>query len=196
VNHGALVFGVEGEILRRKRLTAEHVRSILAPTVLPKGVPFACIVDDALFVNDPADERWAWAHTMNRRVERFEVERVGEADKIVFGSNGASAAVQERISLEHTLTVYRWGDGYLEITADEADKGTALALIAAQLGVEREDVVAFGDGTNDVSMLAWAGRSVSVGPHAPEEVRAVAQEHIDAPEDLGVAHWLQANALS
>jgi len=195
VNHGALVFGVQGEILRRKRMTVEHVRSVLAPAALPKGVPFACIIDDALFVNDPHDERWAWAHTANRRVERFDYERIGEVDKIVFGGNGESEAMEARILAEHTLTVYRWGDGFLEVTADEADKGSALALIAAQLGVAREDTVAFGDGTNDVSMLAWAGRGVSVGPYALEEVRALAQEHIDAPEELGVAHWLRRHAL-
>jgi len=196
VNHGALVFGREGEVIKRRRLSTEHVRSILSPPLLPTSVPFACIVDDALFVDDPTDERWSWAHTSNRRVELFDLDRIGEADKIVFGGNGASHPLAGRFLEHHSLTVYLWGDGYLEITAEDTDKGSALALIAETLGVAQADTVAFGDGTNDLTMLKWAGHSVSVGPEASEEVRAAAREHIDAPEELGVARWLERNLLS
>ncbi len=195
VNHGALVFGLDGEILKRRRMSADRVRAILSPPLLPDDTPFACIVDDALFVNDPHDERWAWAHTANRRVELFDLDRIGEADKIVFGSNGTSEQLERSLLAERTLTVYRWGDGYVEVTAEDADKGAALALIAETLGIKRGETVAFGDGTNDVTMLAWASHGVSVGPYAPPEVRAVAQEHIDGPEEAGVARWLRKNLL-
>ena len=40
-----------------------------------------------------------------------------------------------------------------------ASKGNALALIAEDLGVDRSQVLAIGDGINDVSMLSWAGQS-------------------------------------
>jgi hypothetical protein len=190
VNHGALVFGPDGAVLKRRRMPGDHVRRILSPPLMPEGVPFACIVDDALYVDDPTDERWAWAHTANRTVARIELDALHEADKIVFGSNGESEALEARLNAALALTIYRWGDGYLEITAEDADKGAALALIADTLGVPREDTVAFGDGANDVTMLAWAGHGVSVGPHATPEVRAVANEHVAAPEELGVAAWL------
>ena len=55
--------------------------------------------------------------------------------------------------------------------------------------------MAFGDGPNDASMLAWAGRGIAVGPHACAEVLAAADEHIAAPEELGVVRWLEANVL-
>lgn len=192
VNHGALVFGPDGGVLKRRRLLGDHVRRILSPPLLPAGMPFACIVDDALHVDDPDDPRWAWAHTANRTVTRYDARVALEADKIVFGSNGDSAQIQARLTAEFELTTYLWNDGYLEITAADADKGAALALIAATLGVPREETIAFGDGANDVTMLAWAGLGVSVGPHATAEVRAVADEHIAAPEELGVAAWLDA----
>ncbi len=192
VNHGALVFGPTGDVIKRRRMAGDHVRAILSPPLLPDGVPFACIVDDALLVDDPLDPRWAWAHTANRTVERIVLDEVLEADKIVFGSNGESEAIEAAVLARMAATTYRWGDGYLEITAADADKGAALALIAETLGVPREQTVAFGDGTNDVTMLAWAGHGVAVGPHATPEVRAVADEHIAAPEELGVAAWLDA----
>jgi 5-amino-6-(5-phospho-D-ribitylamino)uracil phosphatase len=56
--------------------------------------------------------------------------------------------------------------------------------------------VAFGDGLNDVSMLRWAGRAVAVGPEAHPDVLAVADERIAAPEEGGVADWLERNVLA
>lgn len=47
------------------------------------------------------------------------------------------------------------------VHAPRASKGSALALIARELGVERSEVLAIGDGINDVSMLTWAGQSAT-----------------------------------
>lgn len=192
VNHGALVVGPEGEILKRRRVGAADVRALLSPRLRPPDVPFACITDDVLHVEDPNDPRWAWAHTANRAVARFDLANVQDADKIVFSSNGASAELEARVRASCEVTTYLWADGNLEITATDADKGAALALIADRLGVPRAETVAFGDGANDVTMLAWAGRGIAVGPHATPEVLAVADERIAAPEELGVADWLGA----
>lgn len=192
VNHGAMVVGPGGEVLKRRRMPAAAVRAILSPPLLPGGVPFACIIDDVLHVNDPDDPRWAWAHTTGRAVARFEIDAVRDADKIVFGGNGSSSTIEAQVRASFDVTTYAWDDGNLEITATDADKGAALALIAERLGVPRSETVAFGDGANDVTMLAWAGRGVVVGPRPTAEVLAVADERIAAPEELGVADWLSA----
>lgn len=190
-NHGAMVFGPDGSLLKRRRMAGDVVRAILSEPLLPAGVPYSCVVDDDLFVSDPDDPRWRWAHTASRRVSPIDLEAIMEADKIVFGSNGESEALEAKLRAALQITTYRWGDGYLEITAEDADKGAALALIADTLGVPREETIAFGDGTNDVTMLAWAGHSVAVGPYASDELLKLADEHIAAPEELGVAQWLE-----
>lgn len=191
VNHGATVFGADGVKARERRLAAEHVRSILSADFAPRGVPFSCVVDDALYVDDPEDPRWTWAHTQNRRVLPFDPRAAESAHKIVFGANGESAALERRLRRELPVDTYLWGDGNLEVTARHADKGTALQLIAEMLGVPRAETVAFGDGLNDLTMLEWAGHGVSVGPYAPPAVRERAQDHVDGPESGGVVAWLQ-----
>ena len=190
-NHGAMVFGPDGRLMKHRRMRGEDVRAILSAPLMPDGIPYSCVVDDELLVDDPDDPRWSWAHTASRRVSRIELEKIMEADKIVFGSNGESEAIEARLRAALQVTTYRWGDGYLEITAHDADKGAALALICETLGVPRDETIAFGDGTNDVTMLAWAGHSVAVGPYASEELLKLADEHIAAPEELGVATWLE-----
>ncbi len=196
-NHGALITGRAGAVLQQKRIDEAFVATLLEPYHDHPDIEFSCILDDTLYVKNPDDERWAWAHTQNRGVERFDPQVARHADKIVFSSRASTDVVHKHVSDTYPdFVMYPWEEGYLEVTGPGADKGTALQIIAAELGVAREDVIAFGDGPNDVTMLRWAGYSVAVGPHAHPEVIAAADEHIDSPEDLGVARWLEENVLS
>lgn len=195
VNNGALVVGSEGEILKQVRIAASEVQA-LVDYVDSSEIEFCCMLDDILFVRDPDHHYWTWAHTQNRAVVALEAGAAPAADKVVFGGDGASALLGRVIAERYPQFVaYEWTEGYLEVTGRDADKGMALELIADHLGFVREEVVAFGDGINDVTMLSWAGHGVAVGPHAHPGVRAVAGEHIPAPERNGVAEWLEANLL-
>jgi Cof subfamily protein (haloacid dehalogenase superfamily) len=50
----------------------------------------------------------------------------------------------------------------LEFMPRGIDKATAVAKVAAEYGVRQGEVLAFGDGENDVAMLAWAGVGVAM----------------------------------
>jgi Cof subfamily protein (haloacid dehalogenase superfamily) len=66
-------------------------------------------------------------------------------------------------------------------------KSGTLAWLAGQLGVAREEVMAAGDGENDVDMLAWAGLGVAMGDGVPQ-ARAAA-DVIAPPFDQDGAAW-------
>jgi hydroxymethylpyrimidine pyrophosphatase-like HAD family hydrolase len=69
-------------------------------------------------------------------------------------------------------------------------KASGLARVAEELGVDRADVLAIGDGRNDIEMLRWAGRGVAMG-QAVEEVKEAA-DGVTAPvQDDGVAVELE-----
>ena len=51
----------------------------------------------------------------------------------------------------------------IEVNAASATKGHALAFLAERLGIKPEETLAFGDGTNDISMLRQAGTGVAIG---------------------------------
>ena len=78
----------------------------------------------------------------------------------------------------------------LEIAAAGVTKATALAWLAETLGVERGDVVAFGDMPNDVPMLAWAGAGYAMTGGHPEAVAACAAQAPPCEAD-GVAQVLE-----
>jgi Cof subfamily protein (haloacid dehalogenase superfamily) len=56
---------------------------------------------------------------------------------------------------------------FAEMINPQVDKGRALALIAAHLGVAQAETMAVGDGMNDLPMLQWAGLGVAMGQAAP-----------------------------
>ena len=92
----------------------------------------------------------------------------------------------------HGVTYYiGWGD-WLDIAPDGVNKATALAEVAAGFGVPAADVLAFGDGRNDIEMLRWAGRGVAMGD-APDEVKVAADDVTETIDGGGPAvelhHW-------
>ncbi len=79
----------------------------------------------------------------------------------------------------------------IEINAADATKGHALAFLASHLGLKPEETIAFGDGTNDITMIRQAGTGVAMGNAAPELLKAADQITGTNDED-GVAAVLEA----
>ena len=55
----------------------------------------------------------------------------------------------------------------IEVNSAEATKGQALAALCEKLGIDRAEVMAFGDGLNDLDMLQFAGVPVAMGNADP-----------------------------
>ena len=196
VNHGAQVMDAGGRELRRTRLVAADVRAVLGPWTAHPTVEFSCVVDEQLFVKDPADQRWHWAHTESRVVSRFDPTIDTDADKVVFAAETTTIEIVEHVAAHAPLAErYLWGDGFLEVVAAGGDKGSGLAFIAARLGFDQHQVVAFGDGLNDVSMVRWAGHGVAVGPEAHPDTISASDERVASPEEGGVLDWLERHYL-
>jgi len=67
----------------------------------------------------------------------------------------------------------------------EANKARATQALAAKLGLGPEQVIAFGDGNNDVPLLEWAGMSVAMA-HGRESARKAAKK-VSPPGPPGTA---------
>ncbi len=71
------------------------------------------------------------------------------------------------------LSIYRSEPYFIEVMARGVNKGDAIAGLLERLGMEREDVIACGDGLNDLPMLRYAGVGVAMG-NAQPAVKAAA----------------------
>jgi Cof subfamily protein (haloacid dehalogenase superfamily) len=75
---------------------------------------------------------------------------------------------------------------FTNVVAPDVSKGRALEALASHLGMSLAEVMAVGDGTNDISLLSLAGLAVAM-ENAPDEVKAVAHHITDDVEDNGLA---------
>ena len=79
----------------------------------------------------------------------------------------------------------------VEMSAAGVTKASTLELLCAELGVGREEVVAFGDMPNDVAMLEWAGTAYAMG-NAHPLAKAAADHEAPRNDEDGVAQVLEA----
>ena len=90
-----------------------------------------------------------------------------------------------RLGLHGTDYVVGW-TAWLDLSPMGISKASGLEHVCDALGLTAADVLAIGDGRNDIEMLSWAGRGVAMG-QAVEEVRAAADAVTDSVHDGGAA---------
>lgn len=88
--------------------------------------------------------------------------------------------------LNGALDVFRSEPYFLEVVPCAINKANTLGVLLEQLEIEREDVIAIGDGVCDVTMIQLAGMGVAMG-NAQDSVKACADWVTDSNEDEGVA---------
>lgn len=81
-------------------------------------------------------------------------------------------------------------DRFLEITKAGTDKGTALQMLCKHLGIDLNEVIAFGDGENDLQFLQKAGTAVAMG-NAVDCVKEMADIITDTNDNNGVEKALK-----
>ncbi len=91
--------------------------------------------------------------------------------------------------------VTRSNPEFVEMLSPLVDKGAALRLVAAQLGVPIDRVAAIGDSYNDVPLLRAAGFSIAMGS-APDELKAQADAVVGDVQHDGVAEALERFVFS
>jgi 5-amino-6-(5-phospho-D-ribitylamino)uracil phosphatase len=103
-----------------------------------------------------------------------------------------TAHVIERLSEQWTERV-RFVESFssrrksiLTLTAAGADKGAALSVACADMGISSQEVVAFGDAEADIEMFRVAGASVAMGQASPH-LKSVATAVTLSNDEDGVA---------
>ena len=79
---------------------------------------------------------------------------------------------------------------YLEIAPEGVDKGRSLAFLSAHLGLTPDEVMAFGDGQNDVPMLTYAGAGYAMANACPQALACTPRIAPPNTED-GVAQVIE-----
>ena len=106
--------------------------------------------------------------------EKFETNDQG-MDKIqaLFAKNQEKELAREEI-LQTVTDVEVTGalSNNIEVNAKGIHKGNALLQLGELLGIEREEIMAYGDGKNDLKMLETVGVGVAMANSVPEVLEA------------------------
>lgn len=82
----------------------------------------------------------------------------------------------------------------IEVSAEGVNKGKAIIRLGRQLGIKREEIMAIGDGANDMEMLKEAGFGVAMS-NSTDEVKAQADYVTVSNDEEGAAKVIEQYVL-
>jgi len=124
-------------------------------------------------------------------------ERLGDITKIIWlihSKEGRQLITELGGQFAGRLNVHTSHPRLLEFVDKNASKGLALAAIGKEYGIMADEMIAAGDGFNDVSMLKYAGLSVAM-QNAPEELKALCKLVTCSNDEDGVAKVVEEYVL-
>lgn len=96
------------------------------------------------------------------------------------------AEIREKLAAFKDLYVTSSVPRYIEISHGDVSKQSALKWLAERLDISKEQIIAFGDGENDIEMIEYAGIGVAMGNAVDALKQAADRIGPEADED-GVA---------
>ena len=93
------------------------------------------------------------------------------------------------------MELYRSADYFLECVPLGIDKAESIDKLIDILGIKREEIIACGDGYNDVSMLKFAGLGVAMA-NASEDIRQLADVVTRSNDNDGVGKIVEDYVLT
>lgn len=198
--NGALVLDEKGKELESITIPISHVQEIVH-TALSEGLHLSLFHGENWFT--PEEDHWASREIENTKVhptwksplevlENWSATNSG-AHKVMCMGDSAKIDLLYQTLLQRLgtqLHLYRSKDTYLEIAPKPISKATGLKKILAHgYAIGLDEVVAFGDGYNDIDLLKQVGWGVAVANAFPE-VKAVANEITKHHKEDGVASTL------
>ncbi|KAA1380448.1 HAD family hydrolase [Aeromicrobium fastidiosum] len=163
---------------------AAAVRRVLEE--VPDAIVAVEKVGEGFRVNRPFPETEFADQWVIDDVEKLIAEPV---TRVVIRSTDHTPAEFTAIVHDLGLTGTNYFIGYsawLDLAPEGVSKASGLDVVCERLGIAPTDVLAVGDGNNDLEMLQWAGRGVAMG-QSPESLRDVADAVTGSIDEDGLA---------
>jgi Cof subfamily protein (haloacid dehalogenase superfamily) len=97
-------------------------------------------------------------------------------------------------SFNSKFAIARSGPSFLDISPFGIDKGKSILKVAALLNTPIEDVIAFGDSSNDFEMIEAAGVGVAMA-NSTQDILDIADEVTLSNDEDGIVHYINQHIL-
>lgn len=201
-NGSQIINAKNGEILFERRINPEMI-----PYIEKKAVKnnFALFTyhDDTLLTNSPDNVHVREEAALNNLKIITEEEFSTAIDfapckcMLVSDDEEALTGLENhwKKRLDGVLDVFRSEPYFLEVVPCSVDKANTLAVLLEYLGIQRDEVMAIGDGVCDVTMIQMAGTGVAMG-NSVESVKICADYTTDTNANDGVAQAVEKLILT
>lgn len=194
--NGARVVDVKtGKTIYEQTLTIDEAKSAYDRA---KEFHLACMTyEDDIIVTEDIDDEYVCEESRINDIQKVKVESFKNNLKdpihkvLLTGKPEYVASIEEEFKkpFGDGLSIYRSAPFFIEIMAKGIDKATSLDRLAKSLGIQQEEVMAFGDGYNDLSMIEYAGLGVAMA-NAVDEVKKRANMITLSNDEDGIAYIL------
>jgi hypothetical protein len=130
-----------------------------------------------------------WPHITYFKLVDFAVHNI-DAEKLYMVMRNPEDAVFIEKHLPGELYMYISVDKLVMVMQKEATKAKAVAALANHWGIDKKDIAAFGDDTNDIDLLNYAGVGIAMGNALPE-VKSAADMVCKNNDEDGLAEWVE-----
>ncbi len=171
-------------------------RDIIYQTALEFDLSVVSYSNDAILTETPDNQyvsHESWLNKMPvRGIDSFvETIRGGVPKCLMLGDGELLGSVEKQISDRFPqLNIYRSEPFFLEIMPQGIDKALSLSRLLEYLNLDVRQMMACGDGFNDLSMIRYAGLGVAMN-NAQPEVKAAAGYITLSNDEHGVAHAVE-----
>jgi len=191
--------------------TGEQIfNSILDPSFIPelykdtssRGVSILSYQGDCI-VTENADCKYV---EIESRINNIPIKKVDSfvdaitlpvVKCIALGDPDIMAELEIEMSEKYgeRLSIFRSEPFFVEFTSPKIDKGESLNRLMVHLGMTKNNLIAFGDGFNDLTMIEYAGIGVAMS-NAQEVVKNIANMVAPSNDEDGVADVIEKLILS
>ncbi len=126
------------------------------------------------------------------KVESFKEAVNFDVNKVLLTATPEYAAKVEddfKAPFEGELSIYRSAPYFIEVMENDIDKAISLKRLLEHLSLDASQLIAFGDGYNDLSMIEFAGMGVAMD-NAVAEVKQRANATTASNDDEGIYKFL------
>lgn len=172
--NGAIITDYTGEkVIYEQNIDSEVTKEILE-ICMEKDIYNVVFIRNKLYVSNKDDDRFK----LFEKYTTTEIEEVGNLYEFLDKNNlwesvgkTLQSGDNEILTMfkEKNLSIYRDDitaefslPFFLEVYNSGASKGHAMAKIGETYGIDRDKIIAIGDGENDISMIEYAGVGIAM----------------------------------
>lgn len=158
--NGQLNMNVKKEVIDENPIHEEDVK-VMVEVFDKKELPIMIVEKDKMYINfadEQVEEAQKAISSPIPDIGVYSGEKIYQF--VIYDRANQAKEIQKR--LLHSTMVY-WNNDAIDVIPTVGGKSMGIQNVIRDLGIKSEEIMAFGDGHNDIDMLQYAGIGVAMG---------------------------------